>query len=667
MKSLRNRRHLPVWQILTALCLLFPSGKAAAQGEWRWANSWSGNDGFGSKYYNKVISSAFDDDGNIYIFGEFGGNAVLHDQQGWDYICDSTVVVPPSSPAMMLAKFDTLGNLLWRKAFKIPGTDGITPYDMVLKDGVIHLTGRVIRYENGFVQYWDTIFFALNHGLMPEYPYIISNPPYTTGFYTYFANFDLDGNLLEDHFVGALPRIYNSSMGGFIRTCEPLCDLYSRMCVDSQGNTYLIADRKYYGREELPFYVVIDEDSAHTYPVYFPGSSRDGAGIHNMIIYKFTPDWELAWAKPLIDHLELPSGTLPLDSLLRVIYKIEGFSIDQDDNLYVSGYITELMIRGHSAEYPIFIYWDSTRYLESVDTSRFAITAFITKYDSDGNLIWNNQPSIINAPTDNFTESNFTENFVKGDYVYVVGGGNYNRNGGMVYFDSPDNPLIYPNETQSGIGFFVRYNRHTGQFVNYGVLPSEIYSEMKGEISVINNHVIGGGAIKFTNLGNSTGLAVWNEDGQFMGVDTFYSSKGCQTINVLAKEDGTLLCDMLAFCDISFSNGLSTQGCSSGRSNAIFTLYHNENFSVPFPDGIPSHTIPLQSLRLYPNPASTLVRIELPEGFTEYTVSLYDMQGHLAGIYRKDVIDVSALSPGIYTVNVLSAKESLSGKLVIER
>lgn len=663
MKSLRNRRHLPVWQILTALCLLFPSGKAAAQGEWRWANSWSGNDGFGSQYYNKVISSAFDEDGNIYIFGEFGGNAVLHDQQGWDYICDSTVVIQPSSPAMMLAKFDTLGNLLWRKAFKIPGTDGITPYDMVLKDGVIHLTGRVIRYENGFVQYWDTIFFALNHGLMPEYPYIISNPPYTTGFYTYFANFDLDGNLLEDHFVGALPRIYNSSMGGFIRTCVPLCDQYSRMCVDSQGNTYLIADKKYYGREELPFYVVIDEDSAHTYPVYFPGSSRDGAGIHNMIIYKFTPDWELAWAKPLIDHLELPSGTLPLDSLFSAIYKFEGFSIDQDDNLYVSGYINHIIIRGHSGEYPTRFFLDSAHSLEITDSDSWIYLPFILKYDSAGVLQWSNQPRMKMLNESSILAANWFNHIIGDNTVYIMGLGQCF--GGIFYFDEEANCLPDNKNT----GYIVGFDKFTGKYKHFGIPSEDIYTTcLSGsKPAVIGDHVLGMFLFENTYNGDAV-LCQFDSACVFKREDTL-GRFGKQTLpqKVEVDDRGHILVDLIAFGNVSFGNDFIYEISNSGGSNALFAYRYDPSILEPFPDGIPSHTIPLQSLRLYPNPASTLVRIELPEGFTDYTVSLYDMQGHLEGIYRKDVIDVSALSPGIYTVNVLSAKESLSGKLVIER
>ena len=159
---------------------------------------------------------------------------------------------------------------------------------------------------------------------------------------------------------------------------------------------------------------------------------------------------------------------------------------------------------------------------------------------------------------------------------------------------------------------------------------------------------------------------MWNENGQFMGMDTFYSEKLCQNINVLAKETGTLLCSMQSFSNVRFSNGLSTEGCSSTKSNAVLALYHNSDYSIPFPVGIAEYR-EQKDLHIYPNPTSNLVHVDVSEDISDYTISVYDMQGRLVGIFRESQIDVSDLSPGIYTVNVLSTSYSLTGKLVIER
>mgnify|MGYP003310181786 CR=1 FL=1 len=666
----KKKKNSAAWQFFIFICLLCPSA-LTAQGEWRWTVLWSGNDGYNTQYYNRVIRTAFDEDGNIYVLGKFGGNAELHDGHGWDYICDSMVVAQPNYRGMILAKFDTLGNLQWRKVFKVPG-DGVIPKDMVLKDGLLHLVASVQHEEDGFAQYWDTVFFAYDMGLSPIYPYFVYNPPYTRGCYTYFANFDLDGNLQEDHFVKALPRVYYSYLGVVnqgVPLSKGLGHNDGRMCVDSQGNTYLAVSGLYYGSEELPFYVVVDEDSTQTYILHFPGSTSNSDFIPNLILYKFTPNWELVWGKPLIDHLGLPSGRLPLDSLRSANYFIEGFSIDSDDNLYLSGRTYNVSVWGNdTGESPLRLYWDSTRYLESIDTSGLLYTSFINKYDSDGNLLWNNQPSLVRSPTDNdiSTEAHFFDNVVKDDYVYVIGCARYSRDGGMIFFNTPNNKFEYTNETQYGAELFVRYNKNNGEFVNYGQLPTETCSDSRGGISIINNHIFAGSMIGFYPSTPYIGLGMWNENGQFMGMDTFYSEKLCQNINVLAKETGTLLCSMQSFSNVRFSNGLSTEGCSSTKSNAVLALYHNSDYSTPFPVGIAEYR-EQKDLHIYPNPTSNLVHVDVSEDISDYTISVYDMQGRLVGIFRESQIDVSDLSPGIYTVNVLSTSYSLTGKLVIER
>jgi hypothetical protein len=62
---------------LALLATLFSLLTASAQGEWKWAHYWSGNDESASNYYNKIINTAFDDDGNIYVYGSMGGHAVF--------------------------------------------------------------------------------------------------------------------------------------------------------------------------------------------------------------------------------------------------------------------------------------------------------------------------------------------------------------------------------------------------------------------------------------------------------------------------------------------------------------------------------------------------------------------------------------------------------------
>ena len=241
------------------------------------------------------------------------------------------------------------------------------------------------------------------------------------------------------------------------------------------------------------------------------------------------------------------------------------------------------------------------------------------------------------------------------------------QDGELFYFDNEDNHLSFDNIELTG--FIVGFDKFTGRYKYSGIPNDNVKTACSpsSKPAAIDDHVLGMFLFQNTYNGDAV-LCQFDSACVFKREDTL-GRFGNQTMpqKVEVDDRGHILVDLIAFGNVSFGNDFIYEISNSGRSNALFAYRYDPSILEPFPDGIPSHTIPLQSLRLYPNPASTLVRIELPEGFTDYTVSLYDMQGHLAGIYRKDIIDVSALSPGIYTVNVLSAKESLSGKLVIER
>ena len=52
---------------------------ATAQGEWKWAHYWSGQDGTttSTSYHNYISNSAFDDEGNLYVYGAMEDNPVM--------------------------------------------------------------------------------------------------------------------------------------------------------------------------------------------------------------------------------------------------------------------------------------------------------------------------------------------------------------------------------------------------------------------------------------------------------------------------------------------------------------------------------------------------------------------------------------------------------------
>ena len=66
------KKHLSLFVATLATLLITLS--ASAQGEWKWAHYWSGGDGSLNDYYNEITNTAFDEEGNIYVYGTMGGS-----------------------------------------------------------------------------------------------------------------------------------------------------------------------------------------------------------------------------------------------------------------------------------------------------------------------------------------------------------------------------------------------------------------------------------------------------------------------------------------------------------------------------------------------------------------------------------------------------------------
>ena len=154
-------------KLLVALfATLFTFLTASAQGEWKWANYWTGNDDplNSTNPYNYVVRTAFDDNGNVYVFGSFGGNATLYDQVGNTHFSNITSVVASNTQGTALVKFDSLGNYLWSRIIKNSKQGDCRPYDMILQDGKIVISGQYsFDYSlNGTVMVFGHFGYAAN-------------------------------------------------------------------------------------------------------------------------------------------------------------------------------------------------------------------------------------------------------------------------------------------------------------------------------------------------------------------------------------------------------------------------------------------------------------------------------------------------------------------------
>ena len=633
---------------------------ASAQGEWKWANYWSGSGGYPTDYYNQVVNTAFDESGNIYVFGQIGGHPTINGQPL--QFTSHPYAFNIDKPTSMLAKFDTLGNMLWYKIVK--SSDQYVyclPHWMEVKDNKVYISGNLsLEYvdynatvNNVWLYYFDTL---ITGSQVHEIPVEQRRPPYKTGRYTYFATLDLDGTLLDNHFVTTLSR--SISTGG-VRAEYGLCNpelALAPFYIDRDGNTYIYTNFRYEGYESDPYTIIVDGDTGKTYDVYLPGNvqSLDGSFFNGMM-YKFSPDWELLYAKPMVEHTEgiATSWELLHDSINpHFNFYIHGLSVDENDNMYVSGYMSLDLSAGYGDDlhqYPVLLYWDSTNYCSMQDVTSANRTGFIVKYDTSGTVQWCNQ-TFTRGNHYQAADAAFAGSVVSDGSVYVNGQGEVRQEeqNGLVYFDDESHPLQRYQQSTSNQTFFVRYDAQTGNYLNQGVAPCT--DAMCGRVpAVINNRVFA-----YANPLIVKKICQWTNNGESINaIDFNTAASSFKNPSVLANNQGNLLFSCGTTSPIVFSNSVSTN-CPE-QSSAAFALYHDPSFAEPYV-GITDYEETLSNVRIWPNPTKNILYVESDNIPIDY-ITIMDLNGRI--IMKENVGDnsfvmnASCLPAGTYLLETV--------------
>ena len=645
---------------VTTLATLFIALTASAQGEWKWANYWTGNDDptSSSNPYNYVVRTAFDDDGNVYVFGSFGGNARIYDQTSSTWISDNVEVATSNKKGIILMKFDSLGNHLWSRIVKTLKNESCRPYDMVIRNNRILISGEyMFSYSsNEKLLFLDTL---VSMQTAASYPTGEHNPPYTFGAYSFFSLLDLDGNVLENHFVKVMTReLYHGEHGQM-----PLADGNIGMrpvCVDSNGNTYVAVNRFYGGVDTMPFTVVIDEDSSKTYPLFLPGNCDNSFYINSMMLYKFTPNWELDWMKIVVTHTEGLSPALPVDSVNTSYSQyIGGMNIDAENNLYLSGYLSDMWMYDDYNQYPIRFFFDSTHYVSAFDHSLAFCLPFIVKYNSAGQVEWSNQAYATNNPlTTWYNKIEWTDNLIQGNSIYLLGRTDVSDvapDATVFYFDGNSNSMPV---NQSCV-FFVKYNKQDGSYENFGIVPGGKSSLVIGKTAtpaVVNNHLI---CLVKGLYSQYYLLCQFDINGHFWKADTVSHSYDIigGGLSTIVNNGGNLLCGFVNGQDLTFGEDFTLNFDDHQHSHAVVALRHDPSILEPYPEdttGVALYT--KTSIKIYPNPTSNTLYIESEDATIDHVVVL-DMTGK--EILRQDIfnnrgeINVSSLPNGIYLVETI--------------
>ena len=653
--------------LVATLSTLFTIQTASAQGEWKWANYWSG--GGSANTNNLIIQTAFDDEGDIYVFGQIGGNSTLNGQL-LQFTNDS-YAFNINKLSSLLAKFDTLGNMLWYKIVKSSGRSE-SPHWMEVKDNKVFISGEIsLDYVDNpasvssvWLYYFDTLITGPQ---VHEIPVGQRRPPYKTGRYTYFATFDLDGNLLDNHFVETRTRkIYANGVRGEYGLCAHNPYLFAPFHVDIEGNTYVFTRLEYEGFVKDPYTIIVDGDTSRTYDVYLPGDvDTYGQHLENGMMYKFSPDWELLYARPMVDHTEgiATSWELMQDSINPLYsFYILCLSVDENDNMYVSGKLSLALSAGFGDtlhQYPVLLYWDSTHYFSMLDVTSIDRNGFIVKYDTGGKVQWCNQ-TFTRGDNQFSAYAGFTGVKVYDGSVYVIGQGGvfHEEQNGLVFFDDESHPLQRYQQSTSNQTFFVRYDAQTGYYLNQGVVPC-IDAMCGGNITIVNNRVF-----VYADPLYVQKICQFTNDGEFINAIDFNTYED-KYPSVLANDQGRLIFYSSVTGPATFSNSVSAN-CPGGRSSAVFALYYDPSFAEPYV-GIPDYEETLSNVRIWPNPTKNILYVESDNVPIDY-ITIMDLNGRI--LMKENVGDnsfvmnASCLSAGTYLLETVCKGERSVVKFV---
>ncbi len=667
--------------LLCILLLLFAvsSFTSLAQSEWQWAKSYTGQDAFGGEPNNEIICTDFDADGNIYIMGTFGHGALIDNEKIFPDSIYHKITLALSHLGMsldhaqkgtLIAKFSPQGEMLWKKVIRMHSSVNAEPAWMELKEDRIHFLGNL-----GFEQalyYLDTLVletdYAGNDSLYADRPV-----PYQHKNLNCFVTFDLDGNVLEEHFLrlfqreSALPFYPHTgrlSLGVFIQKSNPFH-------VDKNGNIYILAKVNHWGAPvEEPLTIVVDEEKSFDFYTHRTCAPEQG-NLADWILFKFSPDWNLLWYKQLADHITGVDFEVSGHSNTYWPY-IHDLSFDDEDNLYVCGHIRLDMVPESAFTYPVKLYWDSVHH--TVMSGKYATTAqsFLCKYDTAGNVQWTKQLYPLQSGGDSHLKVStyFRDVIVKENDVYVFGSGDDLLWENLISDIFIDEELTIPVGrlgNQQARSFYIKYDRLSGEYIDHSFVSHENIVMMEGKASIMNNHIV---------FSNRVGLAFdtlllsyFRDDGRLMDVKMISRNLATKQNfgNVRIHESGKLFFDVMTNSSITI--GDFHFDANGPNSMVAFALMEDSSLLIPYeyndtlPDYVPSFG---QERRLYftPNPASgNSTLCGHVEGYQK--MELYDLSGRKLTETHSFTINLLPYAPGIYLVKIHFEKGGIATRKVV--
>lgn len=382
--------------------------------------------------YHKNHDIEIDEDGNVYIIGNFSSQArwmddsmidTIFDTCGW--LADNTFI------GGYIAKLDSNGNRLWVKVLRTTLRTGehsgvwLTMSNITRKDSLLYfsvdiaggISWREFQQHVPIFWFFDTLYQypvqypESQYGEMPDslmrFPFYKGN---STAFVAFFT-MDLDGNIVDRHHITLHSDSIKVYSGDTIQTVfsREYLNMDHIFTVDSKKNIHFFPEVR------DPFLLQIDDDS--TKLMDMNPWEYNIFNLNYCFHIIIDSNWNITSARPIISSVDSQGiFILPRWITNHAVRLLPlSLTLDDEDNVYLRvrctthvysvwlgwkmgltyydpyNYNIRYPYPYPEVEYPYYIYLDSVHRITVENVQAGGEIDAVIKYDTAGNVVWCNQ------------------------------------------------------------------------------------------------------------------------------------------------------------------------------------------------------------------------------------------------------------------------------------
>ena len=658
-------------RIILLAALTFATIATHAQ-RFDWVKSYSGLEPSG-KYWNYIVSSITDSQGNLYVAGQFANGASV---DGHELLPFSPHGGQTENANSCIMKISPQGDIVWRKILHANYGQPSQIYGLQLV-GDTALFANVLfalpKENNEYLYFYDTLITKDNVDYLLYRDSLASTPISVA-----ISVFDLDGNLTENYI---LHMAYKDSNGKLItldrQTNNDFDTVYianqqfkpGTFHVDNQGNIYfghLATDMLWLYCDTCAYQSQcynLENGLISEVVVMVNGRQRffdvplSHPSTYNYRLFKFSPHFnDMLACRYIFDESNCSWSYWSYDGTCEL-------TTDNDNNVLllcnISSDIGRLPLSG-----------DTTL---AVSLDNFT-EGMLIKFDDELMPLSVTQLTIGSSePGLSMTINRFNQCIVEPDSNSIIILGSIGR--------IPQDygyPVFFGQDTldiQDNCAWFVRIDNQTGALQSYGYIPSSSQTTLLTQHSILKsiahkNRIIthvgykediqtGDSTISITPNRFGAGLYICDYDGNYIDfIDYGIDAPSILLSGCLSLHDSILYIAGGSRFDLSLNN---TPLFPTGNSVAYIAKYVDTSFMTPYiyvapidtsTVGIPELSIINSQLSIYPNPFQQRVTIESSETLM-LTAWLTDLLG------RREQVRLTADGPGRYILDLSSRPQAL--------